>query len=167
MTLPSHFCEPEGGHSAGTALGARDLKVTATGGGFSTTVPDASGAMAACASVAFLVTVIFFLGRVRVTDALALDSGTLVLLRAIPGAATAVDPLPLWTTTTSISERVVVWVVASVLVTVAEPVMAVPWARVPVSTRISRVLEAPSARLPTEQLTFPEPADEQLVPEAA
>ena len=43
------------------------------------------------------------------TEALALDSGFLVLTRAIPGAATALVPFPLWTTMTPIGPKVVVW----------------------------------------------------------
>jgi hypothetical protein len=49
---------------------------------------------------------------------------------------------------------------------VAEPVMVVPLTSPEVSTRTSRVFEAPAPRVPTEQVTFPDPALEQSVPEA-
>ena len=54
---------------------------------------------------------------------------------------------------------------ALVEVTVAEPVMAVPWAR-PAAHQEFEVSESPAARLPTEQAAFPNPP-RAVVPEAA
>ena len=58
---------------------------------------------------AALASLIFLVGRVRVTEALATFSGFLVLTRAMPGAATALVPFPLSTTTTPMAPRVVAW----------------------------------------------------------
>ena len=101
------------------------------------------------------------------TEALAVFSGFLVLTTATPGAATALVLFPLWTTMTPIDPRVVAWDEALDEVTVADPVMATPVARPVVLTSTSRVSEAPAGRFPMEQVILPEPADEQLVPEAA
>ena len=63
--------------------------------------------------------------------------------------------------------RVVVWDPALDELTVAEPVMEAPLGRPVVSTSTSRVAEVPAARVPIEQVSLPDPAFEQLVPEAA
>ena len=110
---------------------------------------------------------IFWVGRVRVIDALAVFSGFLVLITAIPGAATALALLPLWTTMTPIDPRVVVWDEALDEVITADPVMASPEERPTVLTSTSRVSEVPAARFPIGQVILPDPADVQLVPEAA
>ena len=145
------------------------MRVTATGGGFSVTVAEAKGAISGVIEAelaAFLVTLILALGRVRVTLALASLRVRLVLARAIPGAATASVPLPDSTTTTSTPPRVVVWEPALDEDTVAEPVMVVPLVSPVVSTNRLRVSEAPSANVPMEQVTLPEPSVEHEVPEA-
>ena len=90
-----------------------------------------------------------------------------MLTTAIPGAATALVLFPLWTTMTPIGPRVVAWDEALDEVIAADPVMATPVARPVVLTSTSRVSEAPAARFPIEQVTLPDPADEQLVPDAA
>ena len=101
------------------------------------------------------------------TEALALERAALVLVRAIPGAATAAVPFPPWTTMILRGPKVVDRLPALEEVIVAEPEMVVPWARPAVLTRTSRVSVAPAAKVPIEQMIFPDPEDEQLVPEAA
>ena len=49
----------------------------------------------------------------------------------------------------------------------AEPETATPVARPVVLTSTSRVSEAPAGGFPMAQVILPEPAEEQLVPEAA
>ena len=59
--LPSHLRSPVGGHSAGSADGARDSRVTATGGGLTLTVPEAEGLVPSASAAwapAFSVTLI-------------------------------------------------------------------------------------------------------------
>jgi hypothetical protein len=145
------------------------LRVTATGGGFSVTVAEAKGAshgVMGWSLADFLATLILALGRVRVTLALACLRVRLVLARAIPGAATASVPLPDSTTTTPTPPRVVTWVPALDEATEAEPVMVVPLASPVVFTNRLRVSAAPSARVPMEQVTLPDPSVEHEVPEA-
>ena len=98
---------------------------------------------------------------------MAVFSGFLVLTTGIPGAATASVPFPLWTTITPIDPSVVAWDEALDEVMVADPVMTTPLARPLVLTNTSRESEAPSTRFRSGQVTLPDPADEQLVPDAA
>lgn len=119
----------------------------------------------ACARVAADL-LIFLVGKVRVIEALALVRGALVLTRGMPGAATDFVPFPLCRTITPIDPRVV-WPVWLDEVTTAEPVMTTPWSRPEVLTSTLRVSEAPADRFPIEQVTRPDPADEQFVPVAA
>src|ERR1700722_339748 len=162
MSPPSHLRVPVGGHRAGSAEGASGSRVTATGGGLAEL--PARETASASAMPAFMTPA---LGRVRVRVALALDSEDLVLVNAIPGVATALVPLPPWTTTTPMSPRIVEWIPALAEVTATDPAMLVPEARPPVLTSTLSVTEVPEARLAIEQVIFPGPAAEQTVPEAA
>ena len=168
MMLPSHLVVPVGGHRAGSADGASDSRVTATGGGLVEVVPavaSASAKASACPAAGLLIRLV---GRVRVTEALALDSVFLVLTTSDPRERPPPwSLLPLWTTMTPIDPREVAWDPALVELIEADPVMATPVARPVVLTSTSRESEAPAARFPIEQVTLPDPADEQLVPDAA
>ncbi len=155
MMLPSHLVDPVGGQRAGSAEGASDSRVTATGGGLVVVVPARETARASAAARLAAGFLIFLLGRVRVTEALAVFRG-LGADEAIPGAATALVPLPLWTTMTPIGPEGGGVDAALDEVTVAEPVMAAPVDRPVVLTSTSRVSEAPAARVPMEQVSLPD-----------
>ena len=87
---PSHLVVPVGGQRAGSAEGTRDWRVTATGGWSPTTDPEVKGRVSGVAADLLVV----FLGRVRVTLALAVLRAFLVMARGMCGAATALVPLP-------------------------------------------------------------------------
>src|ERR1700724_3426135 len=123
MMLPSHLMVPVGGHRAGSLDGGSDSRVTATGGGLvvvARACASASAMASGCPAAGFW---ILLGGRGRVIEALARDSGLLVLTTAIPGAATALALFPLWATMTPMAPKVVcpVWLDE---VTTTEPVMA-------------------------------------------
>ena len=73
------------------------------------------------------------------TEALAVARAALVLVRAIPGAATAAVPFPPWITLILRGPKVLDRPPALDEVTVAEPEMVVPWARPAVLTSTSSV----------------------------